>query len=34
MKGRVYASGVRSSMTYGRETRGLLADDGSTFERA
>ena len=28
MKGRVYASCVRSSMTYGSETRPLLVDDG------
>ena len=34
MKGRVYASCVRSSMTYGRETRPLLADVGLKFERA
>ena len=34
MKGRVYASCVRSSMTYGSETRPLLADVGLTFERA
>ena len=33
-KGRVYASCVRSSMTYGSETRPLLADVGLTFERA
>ena len=34
MKGRVYASCVRSSMTYGRETRLLLVDVGLKFERA
>ena len=34
MKGRVYASCVRSSMTYGSETRPLLADVGLKFERA
>ena len=34
MKGRVYASCVRSSMTYGSETRPLLADFGLKFERA
>ena len=28
MKGRVYASCVRSSMTYGSETRPLLVDVG------
>ena len=28
MKGRVYGSCVRSSMTYGSETRPLLADVG------
>ena len=28
MKGRVYASSVRSNMTYGSETRSLLADVG------
>ena len=33
MKGRVYASGVRNSMTYGSETRSLLVDVGLTFER-
>ena len=32
MKGRVYASYVRSSMTYGGETRPLLVD--VEFERA
>ena len=34
MKGRVYASCVRSSMTYGRETRLLPAHVGLKFERA
>ena len=34
MKGRVYASCVISSMTYGSETRPLLADVGLNFERA
>ena len=34
MKGRVYASCVRSSMTYGSETRPLLVDFGFKFERA
>ena len=34
MKGRVYASCVRSSMIYGNETRLLLADVGLMFERA
>ena len=34
MKGRVYAICVRSSMTYGSETRPLLADVGLKFERA
>ena len=34
MKGRVYASGVRSSMTYRSETRPLLVDVGLKFERA
>ena len=36
MKGRVYASCVRSSMTYGSETRTLLfdVDVGLKFERA
>ena len=34
MKGRVYASCVRSSMTYGSETRPLLVDAGLKFERA
>ena len=33
-KVRVYASCARSSMTYGSETRPLLADVGSKFERA
>ena len=33
-KGRVYTSCVRSSMTYGRKTRPLLADVGLKFERA
>ena len=33
LKGRVYASCVRSSMIYGSETRPLLADVGSKFER-
>ena len=33
MKGRVYASCVRSSMTYGIETRPLLVDVGLKFER-
>ena len=33
IKGRVYTSCVRSSMTYGNETRSLLADIGLTFER-
>ena len=33
MKGRVYASCVRSSMTYGSETRPLLVDVGSKFEK-
>ena len=32
--GRVYASCVRSSITYGSETRPLLVDIGLTFERA
>ena len=32
--GRVYASCVRSSMTYGSETRPLLIDVGLKFERA
>ena len=32
-KGRVYASCVRSSMTYGSETRPLLVDVGLKFER-
>ena len=34
MKGRVYASCVRSSMPYGCETRPLLVDVGLKFERA
>ena len=34
MKGRVYASCVRSNMTYGSETRPLLVDIGLQFERA
>ena len=34
MKGRVYASCDRSSMTYGSETRPLLVDVGLKFERA
>ena len=34
MKGRVYASCVRSSMTYGSDTMPLLADVGLKFERA
>ena len=34
MKGRVYASCVRSSMTYGSESRPLLVDVGLKFERA
>ena len=34
MKGRVYASCVRSSMTYGSETRPLLVDVGLKFKRA
>ena len=33
MKGRVYASCVRSSMTYGSETRPLLADIELKFKR-
>ena len=33
-KGRVYASCVRSSMTYGSESRPLLVDVGLKFERA
>ena len=33
MKGKVYASCVRSSMTYGNETRLLLVDVGLNFER-
>ena len=34
MKGRMYASYVRSSMIYGSETRPLLVDAGLKFERA
>ena len=34
MKGRVYASCIRISMTYGSETRPLLVDVGLKFERA
>ena len=34
IKGRVYASCVRSNMTYGSETRPLLVDVGLKFERA
>ena len=34
MKGQVYASCVRSSMTYGSKTRTLLVDVGLKFERA
>ena len=34
MKCRVYASCVRSSKTYGSETRPLLVDVGLKFERA
>ena len=34
MNGRVYAKCVRSSMTYGSETRPLLFDVGLKFERA
>ena len=34
IKGRVYASCVRSSMTYGSKTRHLLFDVGLQFERA
>ena len=34
MKGRVYASCVRSSMTYGSETSPLLVGVGIHFERA
>ena len=34
MKGRVYNSCVRSSMTYGSETRPLIVDVGLKFERA
>ena len=34
MNGQVYANCVRSSMTYGSETRPLLADVGSKFARS
>ena len=34
MKGRVYASCVRNSMTYGSETMSLLVDVGLKLERA
>ena len=34
MKGRAYASSVRSSMTYGSETRPLIDNVGLKFERA
>ena len=34
MKGRVYASCVRSSITYGSETRPLLVNVGLKFEKA
>ena len=34
MKGQMYASSVRSSITYGRVTRSLLVDVGLKFERA
>ena len=34
MKGRVYSSCVRSSITYGSETRPFLVDVGLKFERA
>ena len=34
MKGRVYASCIRSSMTYGNETSPFLVDVGLKFERA
>ena len=34
MKGRVYASCIRSRMTYGSETRPLLVDVGLKSERA
>ena len=34
MKGQMYASCGRSSMTYGSETRPLLVDVGLKFERA
>ena len=33
INGQVYASFVRNSMTYGSETRPLLADAGLKFER-
>ena len=33
-EGRVYASCVRNTMTYGSETRPLLVDVGLKFERA
>ena len=33
MKCRAYANGVRSSMTYGSETRSLLVDVGLMFEK-
>ena len=33
MKGQVYASCVRSSITYGSETRPMLVDVGLKFER-
>ena len=33
-KGRVYASWVKCSITYGSETRPLLVDVGLRFERA
>ena len=34
IKAQVYASCIRSSMTYGNETRPLLVHVGLTFERA
>ena len=34
MKGRVYASCIRNSLTYGSETMPLLVDVGLKFERA
>ena len=34
MKGRVYISCVRSDLTYGSETRPLLADVGLKFQKA